>query len=99
MAKTQEISEDTKTLITVLLLVFAYPVGLVMMFVWTKWPGWVKVLIVLPFVVGTLFFFLLGGIIFSAITSGIGEVGEMEYNYTMETSGEGSNSGEFVIEE
>lgn len=41
-------SEDTKTLIVVLLLIFAYPIGLIMMFVWMKWPWWVKLLVALP---------------------------------------------------
>lgn len=43
-----EMSEDTKTLITVLLLLFAYPIGLVLMFIWTKWPKWLKIILTLP---------------------------------------------------
>lgn len=43
---------DVKTMITVFLLVMAYPVGLVMMFVWMKWKGWVKFLVTLPAVLG-----------------------------------------------
>lgn len=39
---------DVKTLITVFLLVMAYPVGLILMFVWMKWSKWVKFLVVLP---------------------------------------------------
>lgn len=39
---------DVKTLITVFLLVMAYPVGLILMFVWMKWNKWVKFLVVLP---------------------------------------------------
>jgi len=43
-----ELNYDTKTLLTVLLLVLVYPVGLVLMLMWMKWPGWLKFLIGLP---------------------------------------------------
>ncbi len=46
--KKSEMSQDTKTIITILLLVFAYPVGLIMMFVWMDWKWWVKTLVLLP---------------------------------------------------
>lgn len=39
---------EVKTLIVILLLIFAYPVGLILMFMWMDWPGWVKFLIFLP---------------------------------------------------
>ncbi|MEX0895778.1 MAG: hypothetical protein WDZ94_02460 [Patescibacteria group bacterium] len=42
------VSEDTKTLVTVLLLIFAFPIGVVVMFFWPKWRMWVKLLISLP---------------------------------------------------
>lgn len=42
------ISEDTKTLITVLVLLFAYPVGLILMWAWTTWPKWLKIVVTLP---------------------------------------------------
>lgn len=41
-------SEDTKTIVTVLLLIFAFPIGLILMWAWTNWPKWVKVIITLP---------------------------------------------------
>jgi len=47
-------SEDTKTIVTVLLLIFAYPIGLILMWVWTKWKTWIKILItllILPFII------------------------------------------------
>ncbi len=44
-----DLSYDTKTLITVLMLVTVYPVGLVLMLVWMKWNKWVKFLVALPF--------------------------------------------------
>ncbi len=49
-----ELSYDTKVVLTVLLLLFLYPVGLILMWVWGLWPTWVKVLISLP----VLFFIL-----------------------------------------
>lgn len=48
------LSYEMKTLIVILLLVFTYPVGLVMMFLWMDWPKWVKALIALPVILGLL---------------------------------------------
>jgi hypothetical protein len=43
------LSEHMKhTIITALLLVFAYPIGLLVMFTWTKWPTWLKWMIAIP---------------------------------------------------
>lgn len=44
-------SEDTKSLITVLLLIFAFPVGLLVMWFWVKWRLWVKLLISVPILI------------------------------------------------
>jgi len=44
----QGISENTKAIITAILLVFAYPIGLLLMWFWAKWPRWVKIVISLP---------------------------------------------------
>lgn len=44
----QGISKDTKAVITVIVLVSLYPVGLLLMWFWTKWPRWVKIVISLP---------------------------------------------------
>lgn len=45
-------SQDTKTLVTVLLLIFIWPVGLIVMWVWSGWKAWIKILItVLSFLV------------------------------------------------
>jgi hypothetical protein len=41
-------SNDTKAIITVLLLVFLYPIGLLVMWFWTKWKLWVKLLVSAP---------------------------------------------------
>lgn len=42
--------KDTKTLIAVILLIFLYPVGLLVMWFWTSWKKWIKILITLPIV-------------------------------------------------
>ncbi|QQG40966.1 MAG: hypothetical protein HYV37_01435 [Candidatus Levyibacteriota bacterium] len=50
----QGMSEDTKTIITVLLLIFVFPVGVILMWVWMKWPTWVKILITLVMILPLL---------------------------------------------
>jgi len=50
-AMASELTNDTKTIIVVLLLIFVYPLGVIFMWVWMKsWPTWVKVLFTLPFI-------------------------------------------------
>lgn len=44
-------SNDTKTLVTVLLLIFLYPIGVIVMMLWTSWKLWVKLLVGFPFVI------------------------------------------------
>lgn len=44
-------SEDTKTIVTVLLLLFIYPIGLILVWFWVKWPRWVKIIISLPIII------------------------------------------------
>ena len=40
---------DNKTLIiAILLLAFVYPIGLIFMWFWTKWPLWLKIVLSLP---------------------------------------------------
>ena len=59
-------SEDTKTILVVLGLVFFYPVGLILMFMWMKdWPRWVKVLLALPVIV--MLFAIVSAILLVAI--------------------------------
>jgi hypothetical protein len=59
------LSYDAKTIITILLLLLFYPVGIILMFVWMKWKWWVKLLVFFP----VTFFFL--GILGVAILSTI----------------------------
>lgn len=53
----QEISYDTKTIITLLLLLFFYPLGLIFMWVWMQWKVWLKLLVTLPLILTVLFMF------------------------------------------
>lgn len=45
----------TKSLIVILLLVFLYPVGLIGMYLFTKWKWWAKLLITLPLILIIIF--------------------------------------------
>jgi len=45
-------SSETRTIVTVLLLIFIYPVGLVVMWVWAYWPKWLKWFISAPVIIG-----------------------------------------------
>lgn len=55
-----EISADTKTIITALLLIFIYPVGLILMWFWTSWKTWLKILLSLPIILLIFLPFLIG---------------------------------------
>jgi hypothetical protein len=41
---------DTKTLIVVILLLLAYPIGVILMFKWMKWPSWLLYILSIPLV-------------------------------------------------
>lgn len=62
-----ELSYDTKTVLVVLLLVTVYPVGILLMFIWMKWPVWLKILIAVPVALMLLAFFTLFAVVFAAI--------------------------------
>ncbi|HNY04462.1 MAG TPA: hypothetical protein PKI92_01755 [Candidatus Woesebacteria bacterium] len=71
---------DVKTLITVFLLVTAYPVGVVMMFVWMRWSKWVKFLIVLPLILAVIIpLFLLLGVGTAVVRGGGGFINLDEF--------------------
>jgi ABC-type multidrug transport system fused ATPase/permease subunit len=62
MAK-QEMSDELKLVLVLVLLFVLYPVGLILMFKWMRWPMWVKILIALPVALIILVFlgsFLIG---------------------------------------
>ncbi len=70
----QGLSENTKTLIVILLLIFAYPVGIILMLVWMKWPWWIKLLVALP---TTLVFLAILGIMSVAMLASINPSGQI----------------------
>jgi hypothetical protein len=66
--QTQTTSEDTKTIATVLLLIFMFPVGIILMWFWTKWKIWVKLLITLPAIIFLISFFSVFFLVFRKIS-------------------------------
>lgn len=68
---TQGTSDDTKTIVTVLLLIFFFPVGFIMMWVWTHWPTWVKLLISTIVGLYMLFIFIIVGFFFTVFIAAI----------------------------
>lgn len=48
---------DTPTIVTVLLLIFAYPIGWIVMMLWPRWQAWLKWVISIP-LIGFLFVML-----------------------------------------
>lgn len=65
-----ELTYEIKTIIAIFLLVTAYPVGVVLMFMWMKWPTWVKVLVCIPFLSIALIIFLVFGIMVTMVSRG-----------------------------
>jgi len=53
-AQQEGMSQDTKIIITVLMLLFFLPAGIVLTWIWMKWPKWVKIVITLPVFISIL---------------------------------------------
>jgi len=53
---TNGLSYDMKTLVVILLPIFLYPIGVILMYAWMKWAVWVKALVTLPLVLILLVF-------------------------------------------
>lgn len=51
-------TSDVRTIVTVLALLLAYPIGFILMWVWSKWKLWVKLLISIPVTLLIVFFIL-----------------------------------------
>lgn len=60
MVDSKNPSENTNNILTFLLLIFAYPIGIIVMWLWTKWARWVKILVTLPIILVVLFGFIIG---------------------------------------
>jgi hypothetical protein len=56
---TEGMSNSTKTIITIILLLLFPLAGIIMMFVWKLWPVWVRVLITVFYAIGTIVIALL----------------------------------------
>lgn len=58
-----EVNQNTRLIVVVILLIFVYPIGVIMMWQWMRyWPWWVKLLITLPLiaaVVAIVLFFVI----------------------------------------
>lgn len=57
--KQEELSYDAKTIITVLTLLLFFPVGSILMWIWMKWPVWVKLLLSFFLLISLLTFLLI----------------------------------------
>jgi hypothetical protein len=67
--KSDDLSYETKTIIVILLLLFILPAGIVLMWIWMKWPTWLKVLVtIIPFLF-TFFIALFVGWLLTTIFS------------------------------
>lgn len=64
-------SQDTKMIIVILLLVFFMPVGIILMWLWMTWPKWVKILITLIPIFFILIWMAFMALIFSVIFTSI----------------------------
>ncbi len=86
-ANPQGMSNDTKTIITVILLIFAYPIGAILALFWVKWPLWVRIIVALPLVliiVGIVLVFVLAALNPSAQISKAKYMSECAKTYTSE---------------
>lgn len=92
--ETEGMSYDTKTIIVILLLVFVYPLGLVFMLMWMKWPTWVKVLIALP--VGLIVLAFLG-IIAVGMLAAVNPKAQIEKANQIRMEREKVEDGEIIV--
>lgn len=57
-AVVQEKDSSTPTIVTVLLLIFIFPIGVIVMWFWPKWKTWIKLLITALSIIPVLLIFL-----------------------------------------
>lgn len=63
---------DTLMIVTILLLLFVYPIGIIFMWAWMKtWPTWLKIVISAPFVIAITFLIIVSFIVGSIIHRGL----------------------------
>ncbi|MDE2025358.1 MAG: hypothetical protein KGJ07_02615 [Patescibacteria group bacterium] len=62
---------DTQMIITILLLLFVYPLGLIFMWAWMRtWPLWLKIVISLPFALSIFVIILMLLVVGSLVRNG-----------------------------
>jgi ABC-type multidrug transport system fused ATPase/permease subunit len=66
--QSNELSQDTKTIITIIALIFAYPAGLVLMWIWMDWARWLKILLTCLVFLPVIISFALFGAIFTFLS-------------------------------
>lgn len=63
---------DTLMIVTILLLLFVYPIGIIFMWAWMKtWPTWLKAVISAPFIIAITFLIIVSFIVGSIIHRGL----------------------------
>lgn len=63
---------DTLMIVTILLLLFVYPIGIIFMWAWMKtWPTWLKAVISAPFVIAITFLIIVSFIVGNIIHRGL----------------------------
>lgn len=71
--------DNTSTIVTIILLVVMYPVGVILMWIWPKWSKLVKVLLTVPVVLGVVLALWIAGQVATNpdLKKGMGLVGSM----------------------
>lgn len=76
---------DSNTILVILLLVFCWPIGIILMWVLMKyWPKWLKVILTLPIVLMLVWFGFVAAIFFHIITSQVKMDNHKELQYRNE---------------
>jgi len=73
---------ETKTIITVLVLLFAYPAGIILMWAWASWPKWVKFLITLPIILSVVLIILAFALASKDPLNNLGKAQDATYDLT-----------------
>jgi hypothetical protein len=92
----QSSDSTMRTVITIVALLLSFPIGLLVMWVWSRWKTWVKILVTLPFIAVFLLFVILvigGG--FMAVTHPEGV--KIQSNQSTTGSDEKAKNGESCI--
>lgn len=76
-------SYDTQMIIVIILLLLAYPLGIIFMWAWmNSWPNWVKMVISLPLIIALLIIVVIFYFVGSIIRNG--RYYDMKYHHRVE---------------